>query len=269
MTIAFGQVFWFIAIKAHSITGGEDGLLKIERLPAALGVAGVRAQEQRRALLLRARGLHRRLAAAVAAGAFAVRTRRQGHQAERDARPLRRLRRVALQGRRARHLGRPVGARRRPVRHGADLGLSRRHEPALLGLRGDDDAGRRRPRLVLGAGDRRRRLLPRPRRDRRAHHRLDAVVRPVCSSCWCCSSRRASPACSRALPAASARPAPRLPPARNRRRGERWPCSKPASCTCASATAWCWRTSRSRSRPGGCPASWGRTAPARPPASTC
>jgi branched-chain amino acid transport system permease protein len=40
MTIAFGQVFWFIAIKAHSITGGEDGLLKIERLPVTLGVAG-------------------------------------------------------------------------------------------------------------------------------------------------------------------------------------------------------------------------------------
>src|SRR5262245_20572027 len=39
MTIAFGQIFWFIAIKTHSITGGEDGLLKIERLPASLGVA--------------------------------------------------------------------------------------------------------------------------------------------------------------------------------------------------------------------------------------
>jgi branched-chain amino acid transport system permease protein len=39
MTIAFAQVFWFIAIKAHSITGGEDGLLKIARLPATLGVA--------------------------------------------------------------------------------------------------------------------------------------------------------------------------------------------------------------------------------------
>ena len=39
MTIAFGQVFWFIAIKAHRITGGEDGLLKIERLPASLGLA--------------------------------------------------------------------------------------------------------------------------------------------------------------------------------------------------------------------------------------
>ena len=39
MTIAFAQVFWFIAIKAHSITGGEDGLLKIARLPASFGVA--------------------------------------------------------------------------------------------------------------------------------------------------------------------------------------------------------------------------------------
>jgi branched-chain amino acid transport system permease protein len=38
MTIAFGQVFWFIAIKAHAVTGGEDGLLKIARLPADFGV---------------------------------------------------------------------------------------------------------------------------------------------------------------------------------------------------------------------------------------
>src|ERR1044071_8646091 len=37
MTIAFGQVFWFIAIKATSITGGEDGLLKIQRLPLSVG----------------------------------------------------------------------------------------------------------------------------------------------------------------------------------------------------------------------------------------
>ena len=33
MTIAFGQVFWFIAMKPHGITGGEDGLLNIARLP--------------------------------------------------------------------------------------------------------------------------------------------------------------------------------------------------------------------------------------------
>jgi branched-chain amino acid transport system permease protein len=37
MTIAFGQVFWFIAIKAYGVTGGEDGLLKIARLPIKVG----------------------------------------------------------------------------------------------------------------------------------------------------------------------------------------------------------------------------------------
>jgi branched-chain amino acid transport system permease protein len=35
LTIAFGQVFWFIAIKWHGLTGGEDGLLNIKR-PAFL-----------------------------------------------------------------------------------------------------------------------------------------------------------------------------------------------------------------------------------------
>ena len=39
MTIAFGQIFWTLAIKSHKITGGEDGLLKIARLPADFGVA--------------------------------------------------------------------------------------------------------------------------------------------------------------------------------------------------------------------------------------
>ena len=39
MTIAFGQIFWFIAVKSHGITGGEDGLLKIARPPADLGLA--------------------------------------------------------------------------------------------------------------------------------------------------------------------------------------------------------------------------------------
>ena len=37
LTIAFGQVFWFISIKWHTVTGGEDGLLKIQRLPADFG----------------------------------------------------------------------------------------------------------------------------------------------------------------------------------------------------------------------------------------
>lgn len=38
MTIAFGQMFWFTAIKAHGITGGEDGLLGIPRPPADFGI---------------------------------------------------------------------------------------------------------------------------------------------------------------------------------------------------------------------------------------
>jgi branched-chain amino acid transport system permease protein len=41
MTIAFGQMFFFIASKWTSVTGGEDGLLKIARLPAEFGVASV------------------------------------------------------------------------------------------------------------------------------------------------------------------------------------------------------------------------------------
>jgi branched-chain amino acid transport system permease protein len=36
LTIAFGQVFWFVAVKWHSVTGGEDGLLNIQRGVLAL-----------------------------------------------------------------------------------------------------------------------------------------------------------------------------------------------------------------------------------------
>lgn len=37
LTIAFGQVFWFIAFKWYSVTGGEDGLLNIKRMTVPLG----------------------------------------------------------------------------------------------------------------------------------------------------------------------------------------------------------------------------------------
>jgi branched-chain amino acid transport system permease protein len=39
MTIAFGQLFFFIASKWTSVTNGEDGLLNVKRLPADFGVA--------------------------------------------------------------------------------------------------------------------------------------------------------------------------------------------------------------------------------------
>lgn len=37
LTIAFGQLMWFVAVKWHSVTGGEDGLMKIARAPLELG----------------------------------------------------------------------------------------------------------------------------------------------------------------------------------------------------------------------------------------
>jgi len=39
LTIAFGQVFWFVSIKWHAVTGGEDGLLNIRRPALDLGFA--------------------------------------------------------------------------------------------------------------------------------------------------------------------------------------------------------------------------------------
>jgi branched-chain amino acid transport system permease protein len=41
LTIAFGQVFWFVAVKWHSVTGGEDGLLNLKRLAIPLAVGSV------------------------------------------------------------------------------------------------------------------------------------------------------------------------------------------------------------------------------------
>ncbi len=44
MSIAIGQIYFFIASKWTSVTGGEDGLLNIKRLPAELGVATLSTQ---------------------------------------------------------------------------------------------------------------------------------------------------------------------------------------------------------------------------------
>ena len=41
LTIAFGQVFWFVSVKWHAVTGGEDGLQNITRPVASLGFASV------------------------------------------------------------------------------------------------------------------------------------------------------------------------------------------------------------------------------------
>lgn len=41
LTIAFGQVAWFIAGKWHTVTGGEDGLLNIKRPALSLGFVDI------------------------------------------------------------------------------------------------------------------------------------------------------------------------------------------------------------------------------------
>ena len=109
--------------------------------------------------------------------AFALRPRARRDQAERDARALRRLQRVAVQMARLHPVGAGRRAGRRPVRARAAVGLSERDEPAPVGLRGDDGAGRRRPGVVLGAGARRGAVLRRARPARRLHRDLAALVR--------------------------------------------------------------------------------------------
>ena len=47
MTIAFGQVAWFLAIRLRGVTEGEDGLLNLARLPADLGFVSLDLQSGR------------------------------------------------------------------------------------------------------------------------------------------------------------------------------------------------------------------------------
>ena len=57
-TIAFGQVFYFIAFQWFSLTGGDDGVSAWHREPLNLGFASTRhPQQQQGVLLFRAGGL--------------------------------------------------------------------------------------------------------------------------------------------------------------------------------------------------------------------
>lgn len=47
LTIAFGQVFWFAAMKLHWLTGGEDGLLNIPRPDLWLGFTSIELDDNR------------------------------------------------------------------------------------------------------------------------------------------------------------------------------------------------------------------------------
>ena len=58
VTIAFGQVFYFIAFRWNAVTGGDDGLTGWKRQPIDLGFTTHRHPRQRQGvLLLRAGGV--------------------------------------------------------------------------------------------------------------------------------------------------------------------------------------------------------------------
>ena len=59
VTIAFGQVFYFIAFRWNAVTGGDDGLTGWRRQPLDLGFAQHRHPRQRQGLLLPGAGLLR------------------------------------------------------------------------------------------------------------------------------------------------------------------------------------------------------------------
>ena len=58
VTIAFGQVFYFIAFRWNDVTGGDDGLTGWRRMPHRLRLRRARHRQQRQGVLLfRARGV--------------------------------------------------------------------------------------------------------------------------------------------------------------------------------------------------------------------
>ena len=81
--------------------------------------------------------------------------------------------------------------------HGAAVGLPERDEPAQVGLRRDDGADRRRPGELLGAGDRRGCSSSSRATCSARTPRPGCSGTACCSWRWCCSSPRASPACGR------------------------------------------------------------------------
>ncbi len=179
LTIAFGQVFWFVSIKWHSVTGGEDGLLNIRRPIAQLGpwAFDLRSNEALfyfcfAVFALALVGLWRLVHSPFGRVLSAIR--------QNEVRAAFVGYNVWLYKWLAFTSG--VGDRRpgrRAVRDGAAVGVSERDEPALVRLRRDDGADRRRAGQLLGAGDRRGVLHPRPRPARRVHRDLAALVRPA------------------------------------------------------------------------------------------
>ena len=180
VTIAFGQVFYFIAFRWNSVTGGDDGLTGWKRQPLDLGFTQHRHPRQRQGVLL----LRAAAASRVAVGVMALLLRS----------PFgRTLLAIRENERRARFLGIPVERHiwlvvrdllllRQPRRHALRAAQQlHRSARAALGpvgqLRDHGRAGRH--ALVLGAADRRRDLRRAAGLRLEPDAELDVVHRPV------------------------------------------------------------------------------------------
>jgi ABC-type branched-subunit amino acid transport system permease subunit len=266
LTIAFGQVFWFVAIKWHSVTGGEDGLLNIKRLRADFGFASFDLASNQ-ALYYFAFGIFTLVVFALW---------RLVHS------PFGRILTAIKQNEmRAAFVGHDVwlykwiaftlsaaggGSRRRAVRDGAAVGLSKRDEPAFVRVRRDDGLDRRRTGELLGAGARRVVFHPRSRPAGRVYGDLAALVRLAVHGHGAVAAggnRRRVASMASCAPAGGART--------RRQQGGLKPCrcSKRKHLHKRFGDAVVSRTFRFRSTRAGCPASWGRMARARRRASTC
>ena len=174
MTIAFCQIFWFVAVKWHSVTGGEDGLLNLKRVPADLGFVSIPLTDNVALYYFVLVVSVVVTAAVVAHRAFAVRSGDSGDTPERDARRFSATTSGSTSGSLSSSPRPSPGSPVRSSHMAQTRRVSRRHEPAFVRLRRHDDADRRRPGLVLGTAHRRRRLFRRPRRSRRTH--VDVVL---------------------------------------------------------------------------------------------
>jgi branched-chain amino acid transport system permease protein len=236
LTIAFGQVFWFVAVKWHSVTGGEDGLLNVKRLAVPLGLVTVDTRPNEALFYV----------VLVALLLVIVVCWRCVHS------PFGRVLRCIKQNeQRARFLGYRVWIYKWLVfvLSAAIAGLSgalfaMAQQSAYPNVMSLQQSGFVVMMVLIGGG-------------------LVSFWGPVLGAAFFILARDLLGAYTETwllwyglLTRWRAGEGPR-----------RCRCSKPSACTSDSATAWCWRRSTSRSTKGPSPASWGPTAPARRPAS--
>ena len=127
MTIAFGQLAWFVSIKWHSVTGAKKTLLNIPRPPLDLGFVQI-SLTSHAALFYFALGVHRDRLGALVSDRHALRACSRRRQAKRDARSVLRSQRLARQVHRVRDVVRDRRDRRRTVRAGTTVSVSGRDE---------------------------------------------------------------------------------------------------------------------------------------------